>query len=99
MSALSKTKLVPEGFVIGSYIAERLGLPSSYFTDADRNNIELSRVEMIKLNDKYIHVKLDEDIVKRLSDGYICLKIKTDEVEDYDYSFKLSRTCIIGMYK
>lgn len=99
MSALSKSSLVPEGYVIGAYIAERLGLPNNYFTEAHRQGIELHNVEVIKLNEKYIHVKLDEDIAQKLSEGYICNKITKDEIEDYDIVFRLSRTCIIGMYK
>ncbi len=98
MSIVSKSSLVPDGFIMGVHLAGVLGLRSDYFSNAKRENIEIN-AEIITIHDKYIYVKLDNDVMERLATGYICNKISKDEVDDYDFVFRLSRTCMIGMYK
>ena len=99
MSVNSKSSLVPDGFVMGVHLAGVLGLRTDYFSNASRKNIELYNTEIRLINDKYTYVKLDDAVMDRLALGYVCTKISKDEVEDYEYTFKLTRTCIIGMWK
>ena len=99
MSVNSKSSLVPDGFIMGVHLAGVLGLKSDYFTNASRKNIELYNTEVRVINEKYTYVKLDDEVMNRLALGYVCIKISKDEVDDYEFVFKLSRTCIIGMWK
>lgn len=98
MSVYSKSSLIPDGFIMGVHLAGVLGLRSDYFTIAKRENKEV-HAEIVTIHDKFTYVKLDNEVMERLAIGYVCCKIKANEVDDYDFIFRLSRTCIIGMYK
>jgi len=98
MSVISKSNLIPDGFIMGVHLAGVLGLRSDYFTTAKREDKEVN-AEIVTIHDKFTYVKLDHEVMERLAMGYVCCKIKANEVNDYEFVFRLSRKCIIGMWK
>lgn len=98
MSIFSKSRLIPDGFIMGVHLAGVLGLRSDYFSVAQTKQKDIN-AEIVTLHDKYTYVKLDDEVMNRLALGYVCTRITKDEISDYEFVFKLSRTCIIGMWK
>ncbi len=98
MSIKANNSLVPEGFIMGVHLAGVLGLESSYFTDAHRRGIDIN-AELTVIHDKFIYVKAPKEVMDKLAQGYICVKITKDEMAEFDYTYQLSRKCLIGMYK
>ena len=90
--------LIPTNFYLASYIAIRLGLKENYFKEVYRKNID-SPVEFKLEYEKFLYVKLPDKLNKLLNENYLCNQIKINEIDDYDYIFRLSSRCLIGLWK
>lgn len=89
--------ILPEGFIMGSYIARRLDLNSNYFNVASKENYDI-KAQIMKIYG-FTYVKLDDEIMNALTDGYICNKIKKGDSTEYDFTIQFSKNCLLGFYK
>jgi len=89
--------ILPDGFVMGSYMARRLDLNSNYFNVARKEGHAI-KANIIKI-DGFIYVKPDDKIIKALSNNYICNKIKKQDFREYDFTVQFSKNCLLGFYK
>ena len=89
--------MIPKGYVLASYLAQTLGLNSSYFTTAFRRGYELN-VDMQKFG-KYLYAKPSNDITELIGNKYICMKIEHGTRKEFDVCINLSKNCLLGFYK
>jgi len=88
----------PNGFFISGFIATRLGLSEDYFKNAFRKGYNVD-VEYFLTDNKYLFVKPPQIVVDKLIQDYICLKIEKEDIEDFDFTYQLSKNCLLGFYK
>ncbi len=98
MSIIIKNSLIPADYFISSYLAIKLGLKENYFKVAYKKNYDLN-IEMRMEHYKFLFVKPPKDVIDRLNELYICIKITPDEVDNYEFVYKLSKNCLIGFWK
>jgi len=90
-------EIIPYGFIMGSYIARRLDLNTNYFNVAHKEEYDI-KAQILKMHG-FTYVKLDDEVFKALTDGYICNKIKKEDRKEYDFTIQFSKNCLLGFYK
>lgn len=94
---IQSESIIPDGYIMGSYIARRLDLNSNYFNVASKENYDI-KAQITKIYG-FTYVKLDDEIHNALLNGYICNKIKKEDTKEYDFTVQFSKNCLLGFYK
>jgi len=91
------SKIDSKEYELAFMVEQKLGLSSKYFSNAYRNKIDI-KAKILK-QQNFIYVKLDYEIIKLLSDEYICCKITPEESDSYDKTISLTKNTLLGFYK
>ena len=86
-----------DDYQLAFYVEKKLELNKGYFSIALRKGYEIKA--SIQNMHGHIYVKLDDEIIKLLKDGFVGAKIKPGEVDEYDHVIKLTKNTILGFYK
>ena len=86
-----------DDYILASLLELKLDLPSFYFSTAYRKQTDIN-ADIKKIGSIY-YVKLSKDIVSKINEGYICMKIKKSEAEGFDFVYSVTPKTILGFYK
>lgn len=89
--------LLNQGYIVSSILEKILGLNRGFFSNCYSKKYDIKAV-MIK-EDSFLFVKLNDEIVNLLNDGYISCKISKSEIDNFDYTIYLTKNTLLGFYK
>jgi len=82
---------------LGVYLAGIFGLHNQYFKDAYTKKVNINA--SLRSVNGFVFVKLPDEVVERIEDGYIAYKVEDQDNAEYEHLYKLTRSCTIGFWK
>lgn len=98
---MSESVLLHDGYFLGTWLADKFGLNTSYFSHAKLyERTTLNAGFDIQKFCGIVFVSVPDDVKKYIRQGYISTKImQEDDLNDYEYVFELTKNTKIGFWK
>lgn len=93
--------ILHDGYFIGTWLAREFGLPINYFSIINSKRPKTLHQEInISIFAGLVFVKLPSKVFELIKTGYIAHKIELDDdLEMYEYIFKITSETKIGFWK